>query len=695
MVNVRSLWLLPVFFLLVSLPGCSGGGTADPSAGESEHAASDDHPASSAAKPGDASLSGGAAQGTTSAASKPATPSRTSLEGHWALALHGFGGNILGMLLEITPSETGYEVKTIGESPLNWTLQSSEIVGNDVHLTLGDPSGRVLDFRGTFADGQVRGSADSGNVGIDLASLVPAKAESLDQSNFREPDPDFDKISSIKQDENMIPNLLKLSQQLKSSPLGFQLNHQILTSLQRQPQQNVDPAMLFDNYLAAAAVWGNRVVDFANMEIAFTLALRSASPDVAMKHLEAAEKGFGDTASPPVKDRLQTTRGLLLVDAEATRDQGIALLREVHDENLFNFLATAKLADVFERQGKLDEAVEMFAELVAIPAIPGDHAKVAELWMKSGRNLRDLDDHLDGIFQRVVRRLPEGSEPVGDALENQQVVLGELFTGASCPPCVAGDIATSALQTIYPQSRFVMLRYHQHIPGPDPMTVPDGEQRRDYYAIQGTPMIYLNGIRGPAIGGDQFIHSGLVLGTLQQAISPLLNQTSELSIDLTADMSADGKSIHVTARVDGTDEYPENWRLRLCLAEESIHYPAPNGIRVHEMVVRFMPGGSNGVIAKDGALSYEADIAVDDILANIEEGIQLANARSGGSLPLLNVKISQLQLVGFVQDDDTQEILQTASCPVNGMADAGSDDPTAPKKATSTTTEPEPAATQE
>ena len=59
------------------------------------------------------------------------------------------------------------------------------------------------------------------------------------------------------------------------------------------------------------------------------------------------------------------------------------------------------------------------------------------------------------------------------------MALVELFTGAQCPPCVAADIAFDAEAVkSYKAADVVLLQYHLHIPGPDPLTNADSEKRQ-------------------------------------------------------------------------------------------------------------------------------------------------------------------------------------------------------------------------
>ncbi len=709
MVILRLVLLTSLVSLPFSLHGCSGGdggagdsadagtGTASASdnlSGPSANGTSDSAAAGTSGFLADSSAETADDAAPDGSAAEPAEPlePRTSLEGRWELALHGFGGNILCVIVDITPTDDGYAVTTVGDSPLGWTLEESEIKENAVELKFVAPNGRAVNFQGTFADGEVRGNVDSGAPGLDMATLRASAREALSEANYQEPDPDYDKLNALPRDENLLKNMIKLADDAGTSPMAFHVYTQALSTLQGQPTDEVDLLSLAEHYLAAAAQWGERVANRTELDVGFAMALIGKSPEEALRHLEIAQKGFGEDTSEVLRDRFELGRALVMIesDDQEQRDQGVAFLKKAREENPYHLLATSKLANVLEEQGQTEEAFAMLAELVALPSVPGSRSKAAELWEKLGHQPEELDARLDEVYENLVYQFVKEEEPAAPALEDQQIVLGELFTGATCPPCVAADIATGALETYFPESRFFMLRYHLHIPGPDPLTVADSEQRSAYYEIRGTPSVFLNGAPGPSAGGGFFASGGAYV-SFKKVLTPLMEQTSDLSISLSA--HADDGGIHLSATVGGADEIPENWRLRLCLAEETIHYPAPNGIRIHEMVVRKMPGGAEGIAATDGTLSYEADIAVDEVLADIQAGIKAANARSGGVLPPLPARVSQLRLVAFVQNDASREILQAASTPVEGLVPTTAPSPDPPAEAESET-ETSPPATE-
>jgi len=98
-----------------------------------------------------------------------------------------------------------------------------------------------------------------------------------------------------------------------------------------------------------------------------------------------------------------------------------------------------------------------------------------------------------------------------------------LFTGASCPPCVAADLATGVIEASFPHSKVIVLRYHQHIPAPDPLTNTDSEARFILYNHGGTPSTNINGQTVPGVaGGVERVDSSYK--QLLEALIPALSE---------------------------------------------------------------------------------------------------------------------------------------------------------------------------
>jgi hypothetical protein len=201
-----------------------------------------------------------------------------------------------------------------------------------------------------------------------------------------------------------------------------------------------------------------------------------------------------------------------------------------------------------------------------------------------------------------------------------------------------------------PPAELVVLNYHNHVPGPDPLTSTDSEERATFYQVQGTPAVFINGAPMPNVGG--FFLPEMIEGsyrTLLPAVDHFLKTSTDVAIDAKAE-AADGK-LKVEVSVNGLAENVlPNVRLRLALVEENVEFTAPNGIRRHSMVVRTMLGSPKGISAKQGALKYSLpDMPLAELKArqlgylySYEQGKRMQFAKKPADL-------KPLHLVAFVQ----------------------------------------------
>jgi hypothetical protein len=246
---------------------------------------------------------------------------------------------------------------------------------------------------------------------------------------------------------------------------------------------------------------------------------------------------------------------------------------------------------------------------------------------------------------------------------SDRAVLVELFTGVMCPPCVAADLAFDALGKAFSPKDVVLLEYHEHIPGPDPLTNADSEARLKYYGdeVEGTPTVFFNGKAAAGGGGgpddarDKFTEYAKV-------IEPLLEKPA--GVKLQAEAVRTGDKIHITAAVAGVNMPGEKMRLRLALVEEWARYRGGNGLTYHHHVVRDMPGGPQGLALTKEAVRHELTVDVSGLRGKLgiylEEFAKNAGPFSG-SWPLA---LYDLRLVAFVQSDENKEVLQAVEVPI-------------------------------
>ena len=202
----------------------------------------------------------------------------------------------------------------------------------------------------------------------------------------------------------------------------------------------------------------------------------------------------------------------------------------------------------------------------------------------------------------------------------KRVAVLELFTGAQCPPCVAADVAFDALEKAYSPTDLVLIQYHMHIPGPDPLTNLDSIARWDYYRekypmdIGGTPSNLFNG-KPQAPGGGGMAGAQNKFNQYKTIIDELLEEKTPITIGGSAKLT--GNKIAVDVSVDGVKEPSKSIKLRVVLVEETIKYIGGNNLRFHHQVVRAIPDVKEGVSITEKSLKKKHH----DRLGRREEGI--------------------------------------------------------------------------
>jgi hypothetical protein len=240
-----------------------------------------------------------------------------------------------------------------------------------------------------------------------------------------------------------------------------------------------------------------------------------------------------------------------------------------------------------------------------------------------------------------------------------RVALVELFTGAQCPPCVAADLAFDALGKGFKPTEVVRLEYHLHIPGPDPLTCPDGLARKDLYGemIEGTPTFFVNGRRTVGGGGSRYEASdkysdlaGLVAGTVEEA--------AKATVKVTA--ARKGNQVEIKADVSDLEQTGETVRLRLALVEAEVAYTGRNGISGYQNVVRSFPGGADGTPLKAKTATKTVMVDLDALRRELTAYLDKSAAENPFPSKARPLDLKKLSVVAFVQNDETGEVLQAA-----------------------------------
>ncbi|AWM38378.1 hypothetical protein GobsT_34910 [Gemmata obscuriglobus] len=253
-----------------------------------------------------------------------------------------------------------------------------------------------------------------------------------------------------------------------------------------------------------------------------------------------------------------------------------------------------------------------------------------------------------------------------DKSANRVAVL-ELFTGAQCPPCVAADVAFDALLKSHKATDLVLLQYHMHIPGPDPLTNPATVARWDYYQkefpddMRGTPSTLFNG-KPLAGGGGGMANAESKYKQYADIIAPLLEETT--AVKVAGKVTRTGDKLDIAVEVTGAEG--EDTRLRLLVVEENIKYVGGNKLRFHHQVVRATAGGADGVAVKDKAFAHTATVDLGTVRKDLTTYLdEFARMRPFPN-PARPLDLKGLRVVALVQNDKTKEILQAAQIDVQG-----------------------------
>jgi hypothetical protein len=296
---------------------------------------------------------------------------------------------------------------------------------------------------------------------------------------------------------------------------------------------------------------------------------------------------------------------------------------------------------------------------------------VAQVLTKAGKaeDAKKLDAELAKLeekdYQEYVKKKPFKADVFdGRKGKSERGILVELFTGAECPPCVAADIGFEALEKTYKPTDVVLLQYHVHVPGPDPLTSPDSMSRMQYYGkfIEGTPTIFFNGKEG-AGGGGQLPAGRKKYAEYREVIEPLLEKDADAKVQLTA--ARKDNEISIKANWSDAARTGDKVRLRFVLAEEHVRYPGGNGLRYHHFVVRSMPGGAMGFAVAKKAGEQAVTVNLEDVRLKLNDYLD-DFAKNESPFPRSDrpLALKNLRVVAFVQDDANNEVLQAVQVEV-------------------------------
>jgi tetratricopeptide (TPR) repeat protein len=612
-------------------------------------------------------------------------PPRTSFDGKWIVVLTQGGGDFRVWLIDVANVATKADVKLLATSSVmaSSVLNSASVEGDRITLAL-EAEGRKFDVTARLANGQALGAVSLAGRDVAMARLEPTAVTSMRAYSEGSPAEGGQKLAEAMEEGPKIEVFRDFLKEFPDSPLALDA-HRMLLEMSLKTASAEELRKLIDDYTTTAARWDDRLALEARIQAAGALAGANTQIDMALELLDESEKKFDDTTPAPWKSLAKLRRGQALF-AKGDADAGMKLFGELHAAQPFNVDITLALAQEARKADKLDVALPLYAELAALPMmertvmrqiaqaggkldrsqLPSAIAK--ELYVKKNGSEDGFEKYLDEVYEKGLGLVSAEKVAPRGAEGGTRVVLCELFTGAECPPCVGADVATTGLEKTYAHSEVIVLRHHLHIPGPDPLANPHGQQRFEMYQGEGTPTVILNGRPTSGIGGGMDAAPDAI-AQLRQQIDPILTEKVAYKIDLKA-AAGEGGVVALTASVPGLEaiaDAPQTLRLILVLAEDKVKYLAGNGIRVHEMVSRTFVNGAEGMAAKEGKLEFTGEINVEEVKASLLKYLVSAEGEFGNPFSAKPLELAGLHIVGILQDSKTGEVYQAATVPVTGV----------------------------
>ena len=408
----------------------------------------------------------------------------------------------------------------------------------------------------------------------------------------------------------------------------------------------------------------------AKSNAAAFMARMSVNLPAARKYAEAAIRSLAKNS--PVEDAVAFKQNLAMVTAARGefRD-ALGILRSIEDlASPWSTDFWLALGGIYQKLGQPEKAATAYMNGLTVMNPKELRDTLESVYRKLHGSVNRLDVDLDSLKQSGAAFDP-GKYAPGER-RTGKVLLAELFTGAECPPCVASDIAFDALREYYPRTDVVIIEYHVHIPGPDPLTTNDSWNRYQMYRGGGTPTAVIDGRESIMGGGPKYIARNR-FNLYRNAIQKY--QVDEPGMSLKIDVLRRHDSIAVAAYVGQVGGHAKvgNCVLHLALVQRTVDYTGGNGIAKHSMVVRRMFGGPAGTPVS--STLPEETIQLTLGIADVEAGMRdlLSDPKGQPSWPGRRrnfsgwrgvpekIDRSNLTVAAWIQNVDSHEVLQAVA----------------------------------
>ena len=220
---------------------------------------------------------------------------------------------------------------------------------------------------------------------------------------------------------------------------------------------------------------------------------------------------------------------------------------------------------------------------------------------------------------------------------SRNYVLVEIGTGCWCYYCPGAAMGADDL--ISNGEPAAIIENHNG----DPFATSESNARNAYYGIGGYPTAWFDGSYDEVVGGS---HTQSMYSTYKPIVDSRIAMDSDFTLDIFG--INDGDDYTITLRIQDVGGYSgSNIKLRLALTESDIQYSWQGQTEVN-FVDRDMIPDENGTDLSGYDLSQITDIELDFTFNNSWDD-------------------QNCELVAFLQDDDSQEVLQSQKVALNSL----------------------------
>jgi len=553
-----------------------------------------------------------------------------------------------------------------------------------------------IDFSGLRTGNTIRGSILTKQAGPNAPSLANILATSgkditrIETKQMQKAFPSFQDALAQFQKNGKSDELEKFLTEHPGSPLVFPASSPILQSMIKNKESMERTEQFSASYFKSANMWGDRQKHRAMFSLCSLFIQVRFHPKLAFRITQELRGELGKNehlySEKELKDFLSQAENLernskILWNVQKVhygtqQEQQLALveLKETNRKDPFNPHVLYAIGSHARSEKRNMEAIEYYARIVALPDLsnylqsiwiqdriqrPPIDQTLRKMWEKEKGSQAGLVSYIEKLSAQIIDNFVTEEKKLEVKPDRRNVLL-ELFTGTECKNCVGLDVATTGISRRYSGDHVVVLRYHQHSGGSNPLANQQSKDRLSYYKTPSTPsaprapLLILNGIK-PNYAKASIVHSSPIYSMYEELLDELLQEKSEVSIDLQARRAGD--SIEVKALVK-SKTLSKDWKLRIVLAEEEVKFHGKNGLRKHEMVVRYIPNGLKGFLVSKGKLEFERTISVKNIKQDLNEALTEHEKNENVEFFDKPLDLKNLHIVAFVQNSKTYEILQ-------------------------------------